>query len=245
MFKEIFSLVKGYYQNMTIKPRPPKPAPIIHAPKKPRLMLDFDKNLSIQWKGIVWHHSASTDDITRDDSARIVRYHTSFRINYVEVASPIHGKEPGIKYIKHSNGLWYKKLEYDYFYAEKAKASNSGKVFQSAWMDVAYHGMIEHINKAIKFVWGRPLNVIGAHAGYKEYNHNYLGLCAINNYDRYIPKKDLWDTCLMATRTFMDAFGFPIKKVIGHREVYDLVGVPRKKECPGAKWDMDKFRREL
>ncbi len=46
-------------------------------------MLDIkiDTSKSRLWKGIVWHHSASPDGVTRDWGA-IVKYHTSYRVDF-------------------------------------------------------------------------------------------------------------------------------------------------------------------
>ena len=43
----------------------------------------------------------------------------------------------------------------------------------------------------------------------------------------------------------MDAYNINRENVIGHREVFDALGVPRQKNCPGDMWDLDKFRNEL
>ncbi len=43
----------------------------------------------------------------------------------------------------------------------------------------------------------------------------------------------------------MEAFAIPADHVIGHREVFDHLGVPRQKSCPGNAWDMGLFRSEL
>jgi hypothetical protein len=226
---------------------PPKP-PVIYIPKKPRLTLSIDTSTSRKWLGVVWHHSATRDDLVHKDVDAIIVYHKSFRIDFNAVAEPQKVQQPGIKYIKYKNGEWYKQLEYDNYFSElKKKEANltDKRYFEPAWMDVGYHGLIESAEDKMVFRWGRPLSMIGAHAGYKEFNENYIGFCAIGNYDKFPVLPDVWTFALMVTRTFMDTFSIPAVNVLGHREVYDKMGVPRQKMCPGINWDMDKFREGL
>lgn len=173
------------------------------------------------WKGICWHHSASPDGQERNWNG-IIRYHTSYRVDFNIV----------------------QKEEY-----ERRLKANEGKVFQSPWSDVGYHGGIEEYAGIFSFFPGRPLSKIGAHAGVKNasnrFNTEYLGLCAIGNYDLAAPKPEIWNLALQVTREFMKTFNISQAHVIGHREVFDRLGVPRQKTCPGERWDMDLFRLDL
>ncbi|MCG3204863.1 MAG: hypothetical protein KCHDKBKB_01580 [Elusimicrobia bacterium] len=191
------------------------------APPKPKMDLVIPVAGSRQWKGICWHHSASADKVTRDWNA-IVHYHTSYRVDFDIVSA-----EEFDRRLK--NGL--------------------GKVFQKPWKDVGYHGGTELVNGEPVFDWGRPLSVVGAHAGVSgvsnRFNEEFIGLCCIGNYDAVSPDPKLWDFNLMVTRTLMDAFKIPKDQVIGHREVFDLLKIPRQKSCPGNAWNMDVFRAEL
>ena len=190
-------------------------------PDKPKLDLKIDTTSSRNWAGIVWHHSASPDTVTRDWDG-IVKYHTSYRIDFNIVTQE----------------------EF-----EKRLKSNNGKVFQKPWNAVGYHGGTEFVNGEPVFRWGRLLSMIGAHAGVKSasnrFNTEYLGLCCIGNYDLISPDPKLWDFNLLSTRALMETFRIPKTHIIGHREVYDLLGVPREKSCPGKSWNMDLFRAEL
>lgn len=173
------------------------------------------------WKGICWHHSAGPDGKDRDWDG-IVRYHTSHRIDFDIVS----------------------KQEYD----DRLKAGK-GKVFQAPWSDVGYHGGVEFFGGTAAFVTGRPLSKIGAHAGVKNasnrFNTEYLGLCAIGNFDLAPPSPEIWNLALSVTKEFMKTFDIPPTHIIGHREVFDRLGVPRQKTCPGKHWSMDSFRSEL
>ena len=145
----------------------------------------------------------------------------------------------------------YEKAKVDEYYRrEKAK---EGKKFQLPWMHGAYNLISEHVNDVIKLFYMRTFNVSGAHSGVvmpdgkvnSFYNQNYIGVCTIGDFDTKDVPKDVWDFNLMVCRDIMDKFGFGSGSVLGHREVYDNVGVKREKQCPGVKWDMDAFRKDL
>ena len=198
-----------------------KPDKINIVVPKPKLDLAIDKSKSRAWKGIVWHHSASPDNQTRDWQG-IVKYHTSYRVDFDTVSQE----------------------EFE----QRLKAGK-GKVFQRPWKDVGYHGGTEWVDGKVVFCWGRPLDQIGAHAGVKDasnlFNTEYIGLCAIGNFDAVPPKPEHWEFNLQVTRAFMEAFGITSARVIGHREVFVKLGVPVQKSCPGKCWDLDNFRQSL
>lgn len=181
----------------------------------------IDKSKSRAWKGIVWHHSASPDNQARDWQG-IVKYHTSYRVDFGTVSQ-------------------------DEF--ERRLKAGEGKVFQRPWKDVGYHGGTEWVDGKVVFCQGRPLDQIGAHAGVKDasnlFNTEYIGLCAIGNFDTAPPKPEHWEFNLQITRAFMGAFGISTARVIGHREVFVKLGVPVQKSCPGKCWDLDNFRQSL
>ena len=188
---------------------------------KPQLNISIDTSHSRPWKGIVWHHSASPDGAIRDWPG-IVKYHTSYRIDF-DIVTP------------------------EEF--ERRLATHEGKVFQKPWKDVGYHGGTECVDGKVVFNWGRPLDQIGAHSGVKgasnQFNEQYLGFCCIGNFDTQPPKSEEWEFNLQLTRTFMEAFQIPASHVIGHREVFERLGVPVQKSCPGTRYDMSLFRASL
>jgi hypothetical protein len=185
----------------------------------------IDKTKSRKWLGIVVHHSASPDGVTRDTDA-IVKYHTSYRVDYNIVT------------------------EAEFY---RRKAIKDGKKFELPWKAVAYNFLQEYVENKIIINTGRPLWMIGAHAGYSEpghppsnyYNENFLGLCIIGNYDLVGPSKNVFNTAARFVKGLMNVFGIFPERVIGHREVFDLMKVPRYKQCPGRLWDMNAFRNLL
>ena len=194
--------------------------PVIES-KEDQFNFDFSKIKSRKWRGIVWHHSASPDSITRDWEG-IVRYHKSYRVDFNIVT------------------------EREF---ERMRKEKQGKVFEEPWKDVGYNFGTEWENKKIICNIGRSLESIGAHAGVKGvsnlYNEQYIGICAIGNFDIVPPHPTHWEFNLDLTRALMKIFLIDKNEVIGHREVYDRLGVARQKSCPGGFWNMDKFRYEL
>lgn len=174
-----------------------------------------------KWKGICWHHSASPDKVTRDWDA-IVKYHTSYRIDF-NIVTP---------------------EEFD-----RRLAIHEGKAFQKPWKAVGYHGGTELVNGKPVFQWGRPLSMVGAHAGVagvsNKFNEEFIGICCIGNYDTISPLPELWDFNISVTRALMAAFKIPKEQVIGHREVFDRLKIPRQKSCPGNSWNLQVFRAEV
>lgn len=188
---------------------------------KPKLDVKIPINASRKWHGIVWHHSATPDGITNDWQA-IWKYHTSYRID----------------------GSIVSEVEFN-----RRLALKQGNVFEKPWKSIGYHIGTEWVNGKVTLQWGRELSMAGAHAGVKnasnQFNEDYLGFCAVGNFDLKPPEPEHWNFNLMLTRTFMDAFRIPVSHIIGHYEVFDKLGIPRQKTCPGKCWDMVLFRREL
>jgi hypothetical protein len=172
------------------------------------------------WHGICIHHSSTVDGLTNDwDGIR--RYHMSYRIDGVIV---------------------------DEATFKNRQLLGHGKKFEKPWRDVGYHGCWENVNGVYQFKMGRPWNMAGAHAGVGKdntYNETHLGLCVVGNWDTIEPPKGLWDLCLKSTREIMARLKIDKVNVIGHYEVYDKLGLPRKKSCPGKMFSMDRYRSAL
>ena len=175
---------------------------------------------SLNWAGLAWHHSA-TKDGSKNDIEAIRRYHKSFRVD----------------------GKIFTEEEYNVRVEEK-----KGSLFQTPWKDVGYHFLLEKHNGKVIWEPGRDLSTVGAHAYHPKsslFNHSYVGLCCVGNYDIEPIDKELWKTSLEMTRCLLQYLELKKDTVIGHREVYDILNVPRQKECPGKNWDMKAFRDEI
>ena len=198
---------------------PPMKTLHVLKPKNPIVIIQPPKD-TIPWKGVVIHHTKSSDGVVRDADA-IAAYHTSYRVDYVMVS----------------------KEEFN-----RRKAAGEGHKFEKPWSAVGYHFLIERIGKGIKLVEGRPLNKVGAHAAYggdSRFNKTHIGLAVIGDFDKEPPEKTEWEFVLSVVRGLMAAYGFDRNQVIGHREVYAYFKVPPEKSCPGALWSMEQMRKEL
>jgi len=216
----------GIFKKKTLEIHTPEtaitpPAPIIVKPSPPPPIVVIRKTITRNWEGIVWHHSATIDGETKDWSG-IVKYHTSHRIDFNIVS----------------------KKEFD-----RRQKAKKGDYFQKPWRFVGYHGAIEMVDGKASYFSGRSFNLSGAHSGVKGvsnvFNDNYIGLCAIGNYDTAPPSKEIWELALRVTKDLMKKFSIHPSFVIGHREVYSKLGIPIQKSCPGKAWDVDLFREEL
>ena len=172
------------------------------------------------WKGIVWHHSLSKDGVVHDWPG-ICKYHTSFRIDGNIVSA----------------------VEF-----QRQQSLGLGRRFEKPWKAVGYHLGIEFVNGEVEVSPGRSWDMAGAHAGLpnnQRFNADYLGFCAIGNFDLSAPPPPIWLAAVKVTRLVQGRFCFPKVRIIGHREVYIKAGVPVQKSCPGKLWDMDVFRRSI
>jgi hypothetical protein len=221
----IMKYVLGIYGNVTKNMYvPPAPPPVVTpaiAIKKPsKLQFDFDSLQSKAWEGIVLHHSATIDGVTRDTEG-IIKFHTSYRIDYKVVTQE----------------------EF-----ERRQAIGDGRVFEKPWKAVGYHFLIEYVGKELTLNYGRPLWMVGAHAGHpisNKYNQDYIGICVIGNFDETIPPKETINYTVAVCKSLMKTFGIKKENILGHRETFVKLGVPVQKQCPGKNWDMDEFRAYL
>src|SRR3990167_2181924 len=176
----------------------------------------LEQKPSLPFKGIIWHHSATKDGKSHDIAA-IRRYHKAFRIDGNIVTKT--------EWIRRHNRA-------------------EGNYFQIPWSDVGYHLLLENRDGVLRWEFGRPFTEEGAHAG-NLFNQTHLGFCLVGNFDATPPDKKSWDLCLEFTRIFMSRFEFPKKNILGHREIFPILGQEGQKPCPGWAWDLDKFRHEL
>lgn len=222
--------IRGFLINTGVLPDtyvPPKKYtfPKVPSPKntpvreQPELQLPIP-GPSLPWKGVVLHNSASADGEVRDTDG-IIKYHTSYRVDYNIVS----------------------KEEF-----ERRKKAGLGNKFEEPWRAVGYHLLIELVGTEHQVCAGRSMNMKGAHAGYGKntyFNDNFIGLCCIGNFDKKAPSPELWDFTAATVRALKKRYQFGNDMVLGHRETFARFNVPPQKTCPGKLWDMDLFRKEL
>lgn len=121
----------------------------------------------------------------------------------------------------------------------------------NGWSSVGYHFLVEQapegVTKDAMTIWlGRSLYDIGAHA--EGFNLQGFGVCCVGAYDLHPPDGRHWETTAFVFQLLLKMFrekkGIELQ-VLGHREVYGILGQPQKKTCPGMKWDLDLFRKAV
>ncbi len=103
------------------------------------------------------------------------------------------------------------------------------------WRDIGYHFGIENLRGQTEILMGRMTDKIGSHC--KGHNTGSIGICFIGNFDIVEPPIESWIMGIKLVRFLKRAY--KIKEILGHTEINPH------KTCPGKKFDLDKFRREV
>jgi len=107
------------------------------------------------------------------------------------------------------------------------------------WQDIGYHFGIELIGDHYEILAGRMLGEPGAHCKEQDMNRKSIGICFLGNFDLEPPVQKQWELGLKLVRSLSDIFEIPRNKVTGHREYAPY------KSCPGTRFDLDRFRKEI
>jgi len=83
------------------------------------------------------------------------------------------------------------------------------------------------------------LTQTGAHTRQQGMNHRSVGICIIGDFDLAPPNQEQWTLALRLTRSLMSILKIPAERIYGHREFASY------KTCPGALFDLEKFRLTL
>lgn len=108
---------------------------------------------------------------------------------------------------------------------------------EHGWSDIGYHVGVELIGSKYETLIGRPWNRPGAHA--PGANAHSLGICLIGDFDKNVVPPEQWDYALKLVTWLCETFNIPYEAVVGHRDV------TTQRTCPGANFDMNKFRESL
>ena len=100
-----------------------------------------------------------------------------------------------------------------------------------------YHFGIERVGKRYEILCGRMMNEDGAHC--IGLNGRSIGVCFIGNFDNVPPPCEQWDFGVRLVKSLISVFRVPVGNVRGHRAFASW------KSCPGLRFDMDLFRRQL
>lgn len=191
---------------------------------------DQDGNLKREeskMKYIIIHHSyTDTGKVVSWGSIR--KYHTSWRYNDSIITK-----------------------------AQAEKLIAEGKQVTEPWIDIGYHMGVEEVissspdaENPVFVQFGRDLGKPGAHA--VGFNTEGYGVCILGKFDAVEPDPVQWHTALSVVRGLMVKDNIPVQNVLGHWETFIRTGKAKNKteaqkikSCPGLKFDMDKFRKEL
>ena len=183
------------------------------------------KSDSRPWEYIIIHHSATRDDGERNDWEAIRRYHKAYAVNGNIV-----------------NKQEFTRME------QFTRTHNKNHYLKRPWDDIGYHYGIERSENTLKVKEGRKLSKVGAHAyilGNNNYNLYGIGVCLVGNFNAKEPDTEQFDMLVWIVKQLQLLYDIPTRHVLGHREVYTREHREPTKSCPGAAFDMDKFRSRL
>ena len=100
-----------------------------------------------------------------------------------------------------------------------------------------YVNVVGHIWQAL------PIDEVGAHA--RAFNRKGLGIGCIGDFRVESPSDGLWGGLLVLCEYLLRGLSLRPGDVIGHTEAGLRATASSGKQCPGAKFDLDLFRKEL
>lgn len=113
------------------------------------------------------------------------------------------------------------------------------------WDDIGYHYLIEGVDGVYQVMKGRGEDVVGAHCLEGGMNRKSLGICLVGNFDKYnVPIKQ-WELAIKTVKGLLIKYKIPVINVRGHGEVMREFKTSYVKSCPGFKFSLEKFRKDL
>lgn len=101
---------------------------------------------------------------------------------------------------------------------------------ENGWSDIGYHRVIEFDGSVHM---GREDSIVGAHA--EGFNSKSIGICVTGDFDlEKITENDpQFKTLVQALAVLCRRYSIPVENIIGHRDVYLILGQKIAKTCPG------------
>lgn len=112
----------------------------------------------------------------------------------------------------------------------------------NVWTDIGYHFGIEYVadpgdpKGSYEIMVGRTIDKIGAHTSGENYDS--IGICFVGDFDAATVPEAQWQAGLKLVRWLCAQFGIVKEQIHGHREYAP-------KTCPGKRFNIEQFRREL
>jgi len=107
------------------------------------------------------------------------------------------------------------------------------------WDDIGYHYGIEMVNNKYEILVGRMEGTPGAHCREENINRKSIGICCVGNFDDEAPDMAQWNILIDLCVNICLRYEITIKNIKGHKEYAPY------KSCPGKKFNMDEFRKDL
>lgn len=120
-------------------------------------------------------------------------------------------------------------------------------VKDNGWRDIGYHAGVERVTAnpeleeyAYQALYGRPLSAQASACPQGEMNRLALHVCCVGNFDLAPPPMDMLAALVRRILLpWMDAYGIPPERVVGHRDYNPA------KSCPGKLFDLERLRKML
>ena len=122
-------------------------------------------------------------------------------------------------------------------------------VENNGWRDIGYHFGVELVQSQYEILVGRMPNETGAHCIHAGMNRKSIGICAVGDFDTYLPSDLLLNTLQKFVLGLMSVLDIHPENVIGHRDAGLLDGFDWRrneyKTCPGKRFPLDEFKLSL
>lgn len=113
----------------------------------------------------------------------------------------------------------------------------------NGWTEIGYHYGIELVGDHYEIFKGRMDDQDGAHC--IGFNSDSIGICLVGNFDIISPLPAQMVLLKKLVNSLMNIYGIKLENIMGHCDTYGRRGKPIEKTCPGSKFNMADFKRNL
>ena len=118
-------------------------------------------------------------------------------------------------------------------------------VEELGFLDVGYHYLIGNGGGVSdgEVVVGRPIEMGATQS--RGFNSKSISILLAGDFNSYYPSRKQWSALVGLVKKLMQDFSVVSDNVLGHREIYPLLGKEVERNCPGVKLCCDKLRKEI